>query len=327
MVRNGYRGGMRTLCVAVLAAAVLLAACGQAPRREPDVAASLPPSGGTTSVLSAGEGTATAAADDEVRLLAVGDIAGCNTTNDDKVAKFVRSRTAQVALLGDTVYDNGTPEEYANCFDPHWGSILHRLRPAVGNHEYHTPGASGYFDYFGERAVRPGKGWYAYNLGDHWRAIVLNSQCAEVGGCTADSPQGRWLADALERAGSRNVLAYFHVPRYSSGLHGSSTTVKPLFRALYRARADIVLSGHDHSYERFAPQNARGERRSHGVQQFVVGTGGRGLYPFGTIRPHSRARNNKTYGVLRLILRPDGYSWRFVPVVGSYSDSGSRSLR
>lgn len=262
-----------------------------------------------------------------VPLLAVGDSAACDTTTDDKVAAFLRKRTAPVAILGDAVYERGTAAEYENCFDPIYGPMFDRLQPAPGNHDYATAGAQGYFDYFGARARRPGKGWYAFSLGEHWRVIALNSQCSIVG-CDKGSAQYKWLQTALERAASRNVLAFFHVPRYSTGSHGSSLEVKPLFRALYRARADVVLSGHDHSYERFAPQNASGDYRRDGVQQFVVGTGGRRLYSWSRDPlPNTRARNNDTYGVLRLALRADGYSWRFIPVIGDYADSGSRTLQ
>ena len=309
----------------LLVLALTVAACGQNAPDDPAVVPSENAGRSTTGVLASGPRTA--AADSAVALFAVGDIGDCGTRADDKVARFLRERTARIATLGDTVYDAGTPEEFADCFDPAWGPMRDRIYPTVGNHEYATAGAQGYFDYFGDRAGTSGRGWYAYNLGDHWRAIVLNSQCSAVGGCGSTSPQGRWLAGALERAGNRNVIAYFHAPRYSSGKHGPTLAVRPLFRALYRARADIVLSGHDHSYERFAPQNAVGDRRPHGVQQFVVGTGGRALYPFER-RPlaNTRARNDTTYGVLRLALRRHGYSWKFIPVVGSYTDSGKRSL-
>jgi acid phosphatase type 7 len=316
---------MRRTCLALgLTIIAVLAACGQPPPAEPDAGAA---ANGGAATLAASEPSRVAAAAVEVPLLAVGDIGMCDNPNDNKVARFVRSRSARVATLGDTVYESGSHQEFAECWEPHWGSIKDRIYPAVGNHEYKTPGADGYFDYFGARAGKPTQGWYSYDLGPHWRAIVLNSQCWEVGGCSADSPQGRWLTRTLNEAGDRNVLAYFHAPRYSTGEHGSNLAMKPMFRALYLARADIVLSGHDHDYERFAPQNASGDRRVHGVQQFVVGTGGRGLYPWGRSRlPNTQARNNTTHGVLRLVLRANGYSWRFIPVVGTYTDSGSRSL-
>jgi hypothetical protein len=287
------------------------------------VATDQPPA--TAGTLTSRTGTS-ASASGTVSLLAVGDIADCTTTADDRVAAFLLRRSAPIVTLGDTVYESGSPQEFAACFDPWWGRMLQRIRPAVGNHEYRTPAAKGYFGYFGERAGRPGRGWYARNIGDHWKLIVLNSQCARLG-CETGSRQHRWLRGALERAGRRNVIAVLHHPRFSTGKHGPNRVVLPLYRALYRARADILLSGHDHSYERFAPRNAKGQRRRHGVQQFVVGTGGRGLYPFrGPPHRLTRARDNTTYGVLRLILRPNGYRWRFLPVIGDFTDSGRRSL-
>lgn len=262
-----------------------------------------------------------------VPLLAVGDIASCDTTGDEQVAKLAREREGRIAILGDAVYDDGTRWEFNNCFDPAWGSMAARFRPALGNHEYRTAGAEPYWDYFGDFTGRRGKGWYAYNLGEHWRAIVLNTNCAQVGGCGMDSPQGRWLKGAIERAGDRHIVAYWHQPLYSTGHHGGSPFVRPFFRALYRGGAKIVLNGHDHIYERFAPQNHRGERRRGGVQQFVVGTGGFRHYTFsGPPHRNTRVRNNDSFGLLKLRLRPNGYSWDFVPSEGGFTDSGSRSL-
>lgn len=317
---------MRTLWATVATAALLvLAGCGSPPPA--DEQADPQPPGATTGSLSSDSATVQAAAT-EVALFAVGDVAACDTDRDDKVAKFLASRSAPITILGDTVYDSGTPEEYQECFDPLFGSMLDRIHPAVGNHEYRTPDASGYFNYFGDRAGRPGKGWYAFNLGDHWKVIVLNSNCSFVGGCEPGDRQYEWLKGALERARPRNVLAVTHAPRYSTGEHGSQLSMKPFFRLLYRRGADIMLSGHDHSYERFRPQNAIGERRSSGVQQFVVGTGGRHLYEFsrGPLK-NTAVRDNTTYGVMRLELRRRGYSWKFIPVTGGdFTDGGSRSL-
>jgi hypothetical protein len=311
--------------VILLAACVAVtAACASQPPRATD--APQPSSDGAT--LETPDRNSTAVTSTTATpLLAVGDIGDCTTTADEKVADVVRSRKGKVALLGDIAYERGTPAEFANCFDPAWGTMGKRLRPAPGNHEYLTPGAAGYFSYFGLRAGPAGKGWYVYDVGPSWRAIVLNSACAEVGGCGRNSEQGRWLAEQLAAAGDRHVLAYWHTPRYSSGKHGPNRQMKPFFSMLYQARAAIVLAGHEHMYERFAPQNAVGERRTKGVQQFTVGTGGRHLYSFGGPRlPNTRARNNTTHGVLRLLLRSDGYSWQFLPVQGSFTDKGSRTL-
>ena len=324
---------LRTL-VLLTAAAVVFSGCAPGPEpaaapepnteatqatEEPTVLGAAPPAEQSVAAAAAGSGY--------VSLLAVGDIASCDVTTDEKVATLAKNRTGRVAILGDAVYPNGSSDEFANCFDPAWGPLGARMRPATGNHEYGTPGAAGYWDYFGDRAGPEGKGWYAHNLGEHWRAIVLNTNCARVGGCTLDSPQGRWLRNAIDNAGDRNIVAYFHHPLYSSGNHGSATFVRPFYRALYRGGADIVLSGHDHHYERFAPQNHLGERRRNGLQQFVVGTGGYTHYAFGgPPLPNTRTRNNTSFGLLKLRLRAAGYSWEFIPATGSYTDSGSRSL-
>lgn len=269
----------------------------------------------------------TAAAGRAVTMLAVGDIASCPASADEEVAALARARSGVIAIPGDAVYEKGTLQEYRECFDPAWGPMYDRLRPAAGNHDYLTTDAGGFFEYFDERIGRPGRGWYAFDVGPHWRGIVLNSNCSAVGGCGVDSAQGRWLARALERARRRHVVAVMHHPRFSTGSHGSQLQMKPLFRLLYRAGAPLLLAGHDHMYERFAPQNHRGERRRRGVRQFTVGTGGRTLYDYSRAPlPTTQVRNNTAYGLLRLRLRADGYSWRFISTNGSFSDSGRKRL-
>jgi hypothetical protein len=259
-------------------------------------------------------------------LWAVGDIASCATDDDERVAALMRGRRGQIAILGDAVYDDGTPAEYRNCFDPAWGPMRRRLRPAPGNHDYRTPDAAGYFGYFGARAGDAGKGWYAFNMGPNWRVIVLNSQCPDVGGCHADSPQGRWLRRTLDATSGRHILAFWHVPLFSSGRHGSNASVKPFWRLLRRAGADLVLNGHDHTYERFAPQTPDGVATSDGIRQFVVGSGGFTHYEFPDPLPNSEVRDKTSFGVLRLRLEPDGYRWRFIPATGSFTDAGRQRL-
>ena len=262
-----------------------------------------------------------------VQMLAVGDIASCESDGDEKVAAVARANGGRIALIGDVVYPASSPEMYRDCFNPAWGSMGPRFRPGLGNHEYYTDNAESYWDYFGDWSGTRGLGWYAYDAGPHWRVIVLNSNCSKVGGCGAASRQGRWLAGALERAGDRHVLAYFHHPRFSSGEHGSNVAVAPFWQALYRGGADVVLNGHDHMYERFAPQNPQGEWRRYGIQQFTVGTGGYKNYPYGgPPLPRTAARQNTTFGLLALRLRPGGYSWRFLAADGDYTDEGARSL-
>jgi hypothetical protein len=260
-------------------------------------------------------------------LVGAGDIARSNGTGDEATAALLDGEEGTVFTLGDNAYDSGTATEFANCYEPTWGRHQDRTMPAVGNHEYATANASGYFGYFGAAAGDPGKGYYSYDRGS-WHVIVLNSNCSKVGGCTAGSPQESWLEQDLAAHPSACTAAYFHHPRFSSGAeHGDSPSVTPLWETLYRAGADLVISGHDHSYERFAPQTPSGAAdRTHGIRQFVVGTGGGGLTPFGTAKPNSEVRISKVYGVLKLTLHQQGYDWEFVAAPGgTVNDSGSGS--
>lgn len=227
-----------------------------------------------------------------------------------------------VLALGDLQYTDATLEQFLGSYHRSWGQVRHVTRPVPGNHEYQTPGAAGYLEYFG-RAARPaGATYYRYEL-NGWLLLAMDSNCDEVGGCGVGSPHERWLREQLQAAPSC-TLAYMHHPRFSSGRHGGSVAVAPLFQALYEAGADIVLSGHDHAYERFAPQNPRGRRSTaYGVRQFVVGTGGAYLYPPGAASHNSEVRENATFGVLELELAPASYRWEFRAVPGStFTDSG-----
>jgi hypothetical protein len=229
-----------------------------------------------------------------------------------------------VFTAGDNAYKEGTPYQFNNCYDPTWGRVKARTKPVVGNHEYRTPGASGYFDYFGAAAGERGKGYYSYNRGA-WHIIALNSMCAYVrGGCGPTSPMITWLENDLAAHPRRCTLAYFHKPLFSSGYSRGNPVVKPLWNALYAAHADVVISGHDHVYERFARQTPGGALDERGIREFVVGTGGAEHGGFNTRQPHSQVRNANTYGVLKLRLKSASYSWKFVPVAGkTFTDSGS----
>jgi acid phosphatase type 7 len=261
-----------------------------------------------------------------VVMVGAGDIAHCSTNTDEATAKLLDGISGTVFTLGDNAYNSGTDAQFKNCYDPTWGRYKARTKPSVGNHEYLTSGASGYFGYFGSAAGDPKKGYYSYDRGA-WHVIVLNSNCSKVGGCAAGSPQEKWLRADLATHPNKCTLAYFHAPLYSSGEHGNSTSVRPFWKALYQAGADVVLSGHDHDYERFAPQDPYGAFSSaRGIREFVVGTGGTYLRPFGTIKANSQVRNATTHGVLKLTLNSGGYEWKFVPVAGkSFTDSGSAS--
>jgi len=245
-----------------------------------------------------------------VPLVAAGDVASCRSTGDEATARLLDRLPGTIALLGDSVYERGSADEYRRCFS--WARHKARIRPAVGNHEYLTPGARGYFRYF--RVPQ----WYSYERGD-WHVVVLNSNCGPAGGCGADSPQARWLRADLAEHPARCTLAYAHHPRFSSGLHGSDRTLAALWRIMSAGGVDVYLAGHDHQYERFAPAG--------GIRQFVVGTGGRSLYPVVRRLRGSQAAQTSSYGLFALSLRPEGYSWRFVPVSGRYRDAGSAACR
>jgi hypothetical protein len=257
-------------------------------------------------------------------LVAAGDIAGCGHVGDTATAALVAATGGTVATLGDHAYNQGGAAQFANCYGPTWGRFKERTRPAVGNHEYRTAGATGYFNYFGDRAGPRGKGWYSYNLGS-WHVVVLNSNCAKVG-CGKGSEQERWLRADLAAHSQQCTLAYWHHPRFSSdNRHGNWAAVGPFWDALYEHGADLVLAGHAHTYERFAPQTPWGAADpDHGLRQFVVGTGGNGLYGFRGVKANSQVRNADTFGVLKLDLRPRGYDWRFLPEAGkTFTDAGS----
>jgi hypothetical protein len=261
-------------------------------------------------------------------LVGAGDIAGCGGADegDEATSDLVMGLpNATVFTLGDNAYPNGTPEEFANCYAPSWGRAKARTMPAIGGHDYLTPGGAGHFDYFGAAAGDPTKGYYSYDRGD-WHIVVLNSQCAEVGGCGAGSPQDRWLRTDLYEHQTSCTLAYFHEPRFSSGsVHGSHLSQQPFWQALYDYGADVVMGGDDHLYERFLPQTPDGTLDlEHGLTHFTVGTGGYYLYEFGTILPNSAARISGVYGVLRLTLHPTSYDWKFLPVAGKTgTDAGT----
>lgn len=259
-------------------------------------------------------------------LVGAGDIASCSSTGDEATATLLDTIGGGVFTLGDNAYSSGTSTEFTNCYGPTWGraSIKDRTRPAPGNHDYGTVGATGYYGYFGTAAGDPTKGYYAYDAGT-WRVYVLNSNCSIIA-CAAGSAQEQWLRGDLAANPRACVVAMWHHPRFSSGTsHGSSTTVQALYQALYEYNAEIVLSGHEHNYERFAPQTATGVAdAARGIVEFVVGTGGVGHYAFGTPIANSVVRNSTSFGVLRLALSANAWSFQFLPVAGqTFTDSGS----
>jgi 3',5'-cyclic AMP phosphodiesterase CpdA len=258
-------------------------------------------------------------------LVGAGDIAGCGQVEDTATAKLMETIPGTVFTLGDNVYNDGSAKQFANCYGPTWGRFKARTRPVPGNHDYFTPNAAGYFDYFGAAAGSRTKGYYSYNAGA-WHVIVLNSNCAAVGGCGPGSPQERWLRADLAASKAACTVAMWHHPRFASGRrHGSDPRMAAFWWALYQYGAELVLSGHEHFYERFAPQrpNATADP-AFGIRQFVVGTGGNGHYPIGAVVANSQVRNDRAAGVLKLVLRPQSYEWAFVPILGrTFRDSGT----
>jgi hypothetical protein len=264
-----------------------------------------------------------------VTLVGAGDVAACNSSGDEATARLLDGVVAadpgaKVFTTGDNVYPAGTASEFANCYDPTWGRFKDRTYPAPGNHEYETSGAAGYFDYFGARAGQRGKGYYSYDVGA-WHVVVLNSNCSAVGGCGTGSPQEQWLRADLAASAQRCTVAMFHHPRFSSSQYGEDRGMVPFWSALYDHGAELVLNGHAHHYERFAPQRPDGTRdTAFGIREFVVGTGGKTAYPFYTTSPNSEVRNTGTAGVLKLTLRSDGFDWALLPVAGkTFTDSGT----
>jgi hypothetical protein len=263
-------------------------------------------------------------------LVGAGDIADCpDSSAAEATAKLLDVIPGTVFTAGDNAYEEGTAQQFAKCYDPTWGRHKARTRPAVGNHEFHSGGATPYFDYFGANAGDPKLGFYSYELGT-WHIIVLNSECVEVGGCQAGSAEEKWLRADLQAHPAACTLAYWHKPLFSSGAkHGDDPEVKAFWQDLYAVHATLVLNGHDHDYERYAPQTPEGKADpTKGLREFVVGTGGKSHRPFGKPEPTSEVRNADTFGVLKLTLRPRGYDWEFIPEAGkSFRDSGTGSCQ
>jgi hypothetical protein len=258
-------------------------------------------------------------------LVGAGDIADCrDLSGAEATAKLLDKIPGTVMAVGDLAYPDGTKENF-QCYDKTWGRVKARTRPSAGNHEFHSSGATPYFQYFGAAAGDPRTGYYSYELGA-WHIVVLNSECQDAVGCEAGSPEEKWLRADLAAHPAACTLAYFHKPLFSSGgAHGDDPLLKPFWQALYHAHADVVVNGHDHDYERFAPQDPEGEPdQARGIREFVAGTGGKNHRPFVAPHKNSEIRNADAFGVLKLTLRSHGYDWEFVPEAGkSFTDSGS----
>jgi len=238
--------------------------------------------------------------------------------NSQATARLLDTIGGTVFALGDNAYFQGTRENYRDCYEPTWGRHKARTRPVPGNHEYESPGAAPYFEYFGVNAGPVGLGYYSYEVGS-WHVIALNSNI----NVSASSTQAGWLrSDLAAQSTTRCSLAYWHHPLFSSGPNGDNAQMRDVWRILQEAGVDVVLSGHDHLYERFAPQDQDGRPDAvRGIRQFTVGTGGAVLYSVAAPRPNSEVRIS-AFGVLRLTLAPDRYDWEFVPVSGA-RDAGT----
>jgi len=262
-------------------------------------------------------------------LVGAGDIAWCRDLSGARAtAALIENIPGTVFAAGDLAYDKGTIAEFQNCYDPTWGKFRDRTKPAPGNHEYNGSEATGYFQYWGAQAGDPKKGYYSYDLGV-WHVVVLNTNCdiAGLGGCGEGSPEGAWLRADLAAHPNSCIVAYGHHALFSSGIlpgHSRHTELRPFWQALYAAHADLVLAGHEHSYERFAPQDPQGKLDpEHGIRQITAGTGGRSHTLLGFAQANSEVRNDDTYGVLKLTLSPGKYEWQFVPESGmTFRDSG-----
>ena len=329
-IRRFARSGRLASCSTkvrnrVLSGAVLLAGCvwgmGCSHGQEKVVLQKVDPEAGTAKKTTNGE---------TAYLVGAGDIAGCKELDGARAtAQLLEKLPGTVFTAGDLAYEYGSPAEFKNCYGPTWGEFKARTRPTLGNHEYADPNATGYFHYWGAQAGPAGKGYYSYELGA-WHIVALNTNCSArgVGGCAEGSPEEVWLKQDLAAHPNACILAYGHHPLFSSGLlksHAMHPELKPLWEDLYAAHAALVLAGHEHSYERFAPQNPDGKADAErGIREIVVGTGGRSHDLLGFAIANSEVRNWDTYGVLKLTLSPGQYMWQFIPVEGkTFTDSGT----
>jgi hypothetical protein len=272
-----------------------------------------------------------------------GDIGSVSGDGDEYTAQvldtiFAGGVFGGVFTAGDIMNEATAPYSYyVDYFDPTWGRHKAAIRPSLGNHDYYDASGvgEGYFDYFNGIGNSTGpagdrdKGYYSYDLGT-WHIVVINSNCGKVGGCDAGSPQEQWLRADLAAHPTDCTAAYWHHPRFSSGGHGNNSSMQPIWQALYDYGAEVVVNGHDHEYERFAPQDPNGVADpERGIRQFVAGTGGRSLGGLASLQPNSEVFDATTWGILKFTLYPTSFDWQFVPVTGvpgmTFTDSGSQS--
>ena len=278
-----------------------------------------------TRVAGCGEGSITSptpqpgvvGAGVEAVLIGAGDIALCGSAATEATARLLDGLPGTVITVGDNAYPSGSANDFRDCYDPAWGRHKARTRPSPGNHDYEQPGALPYFNYFGANAGPSGLGYYRYRLGE-WQIYSLNSNVP----MDTSSSQGQWLRQELATNTSTCALAYWHFPLFTSGPNGDNPATRSLWRALNDFDADVVISAHDHLYERFAPQDPDGRPDAeHGIRQFIVGTGGTNLTSPVRVHANSDVRWS-VHGVLELVLRPNSYTWRFLSDTGVIADVG-----
>lgn len=257
----------------------------------------------------------------DVVLLAVGDIASCTSTSDEKVAALMAQNEGLIALTGDNIQSDGQESSYMECFDPAWAPLKDRLRPTPGNHDYLKGGTPAfYYTYFAPYTGEVGKGWYSYNYGA-WHVIVMNSMEPDWAG----TEQNAWLKADLAANPAKCTLAYWHNPIFHSGAGPITRRMRTSFQLLYEAGAEFILSGDAHHYERFKPMSLNTHiEPDRGIRQFIVGTGGASHTRLGAIWKGTEVRDNTSFGILKLVLSPDSYAWQFIPIdADGFTDSGS----
>ena len=252
-------------------------------------------------------------------LVGAGDMAGCGMQAPIETAKLLDRIPGIVFTAGDNVYPAGSTTIYPECYGPSWGRHMWRTYPLPGNHDWDSSGAAdAYFAYFGAVSA-PGLGYYSYNAGA-WHIFALNSNIA----ANAGSAQYEWLKADLASSATACMLAVWHHPLFSSSINGNSSRMRDVWRLLQQYGAEVVVNGHDHDYERYAPQDADGRATSSGMREFVVGTGGYSLYDLAHRQPNSELFENRTWGVIKFTLKRQSYTWEFVPIDGqTFRDSGS----
>jgi calcineurin-like phosphoesterase family protein len=252
-------------------------------------------------------------------LVGAGDVAMCGMPEVEATAALLERIPGTVFAPGDLAYPTGSARDFSACYEPTWGRVKHRTRPAPGNHDYETQQGAPYYAYFGDNAGPSGHGYYSYREGA-WLILSLNSNIP----ASENSPQAQWVRATLASNPGSCTLAYWHHPLFSSGPNGDNGQMRDIWRILQQAGTDVVISGHDHFYERFAPQDAGGRPDpQNGIRQFIVGTGGSHLYAPKTLRANSEVIGS-THGVLKLTLKADSYEWQFVSIPGKpFTDFGT----